>query len=121
MLGAATSKLNRVVSRETSKQGTAEKVIKGKERESAVVEQDEGGAVDEKVRRAVGEAPKSPRVILGAVPDNWQMYRSAPLSSSAFPRSTELTSLIHCSCRPEDYEIGEPIGETDHFSARPQG
>lgn len=75
MVGAATSKLGRVVSRDSSKREAAGKDSRGKEREAAVAEQDESGVVDEKVRRAVGEAPKSPRVILGAVPDSWQMYR----------------------------------------------
>lgn len=84
VVGAATSKLNRVVSRDMGKREGTEKDGKGRERESAVAEQHETVAVDEKVRRAVGESPKSPRVILGAVPDNWQMYRFVDRSSSAF-------------------------------------
>ncbi|ORY74093.1 kinase-like domain-containing protein [Leucosporidium creatinivorum] len=76
VVGAASAKLTRVVSRDSSKRNVAEKEgSKGKERQQPVAEQDEGVVVDEKV-------------ILGAVEDSWQMY----------------------SCRPEDYEIGEPIG-----------
>lgn len=80
VVGAA---LTRIVS--STKRTPGDKDGKGKEREAAVVEQDEGGVVDDKVRKAVGGAPPSPRIILGAVEDNWQMYRCAlslPLATS---------------------------------------
>ncbi|KAK4051975.1 hypothetical protein OIO90_004505 [Microbotryomycetes sp. JL221] len=42
----------------------------------------------ERVKRALGTAPFLPKLIVGAVKDNWVMY----------------------SCKPQDYQIGDPIG-----------
>lgn len=87
VVGAASAKLTRVVSRGLN--GAEKEGSKGKEREQPVAEQDEGVVVDEKVRKAVGGAPEAPKVILGAVEDSWQMYRcalapSVPLRNGPF-------------------------------------
>jgi hypothetical protein len=75
VVGAASAKLTRVVSRGLN--GAEKEGSKGKELQQAVAEQVEGAVVEEEVRKAVGGAPEAPKVILGAVEDNWQMYRCA--------------------------------------------
>jgi hypothetical protein len=74
-MGAASAKLTRVMSGDSSKRELAEEG-KGKEREKPV-EEEEGTVAELEVRKAVGSAA-TPKVILGAVKDDWPLYRQVP-------------------------------------------
>lgn len=50
---------------------------------AAVVIDVDGTGEDEKVKQAIGTAPTTRRVIVGAVKDQWQMYRYVALMDQA--------------------------------------
>lgn len=85
---------------------------KGKEK---CVEQDGPGTGEDRGRPAAAKALDMPvippRNIIGAVEDEWPLYRCVRLAQSLL---SELLRLIRAlfarSCRPSDYEIGPAVG-----------
>lgn len=93
MGGGVGATLSRVI----SKPGGS-KESKGKERER-----------EEAAAHVVHIEGVGPKVIMGAVKDDWVMYRCVPLSRPWLGGRGELNASVVASCRPQDYVIAEPI------------
>ena len=52
----------------------------------------------------------APRKIIGAVEDEWPLYRREAITCLSRSRQQAECLQFDCSCRPADYEIGQPVG-----------